>query len=69
MPVGLDALQDAPGCVLGFLDVRLIEGVDAEQAAGDGGGELPPEDLGPEQDRLVAADANDRRSGAVESGQ
>src|ERR1700737_1921227 len=45
--------QDALGGVLRFLDVGLIERVDAEHRARDGGGELPTEKLPSQGDRFV----------------
>ena len=47
-----------PGELLGFLDVGLVERVDAEDGAGDRGGDLPADELGAEVDRV-----GDRRSG------
>ena len=44
--------KDVLGAVLGLLHVRLVEGVDAEDGAGDGGGELPAVELDPEVVRL-----------------
>ena len=47
---GADAgLQQVAGGGLGALDVGLVEGVDAEERAGDGGGGLPEEELRPER--------------------
>jgi hypothetical protein len=48
--------QDGGRAVLGLLDVGLVEGVDGEDRAGDGGGELPAVELGAEPLRPVRAD-------------
>ena len=39
-------VEEGAGCLLGALDVGLVEGVDAEQAAGDRSRDLPQEQLG-----------------------
>ena len=43
---GRVGLEEASRGVLRLFDVGLVEGVDAEDLAGDGGGELPAEELG-----------------------
>src|SRR5437763_4244497 len=51
-PLRLELLEQLPGVVLRLLHVRLIEGVDAQQRAGDGGGELPGEEDLAEVERI-----------------
>ena len=58
-------VEQAAGGLLGALDVGLVERVDAEQAAGDGGGVLPEEQLGAEgagdrDERAAVAELLDR---------
>ena len=43
-----EAVEQAAGRLLGALDVGLVERVDAEQPAGDGGRDLPEQQLGTE---------------------
>src|SRR5262249_16678315 len=47
--------EDLGGAVLRLLHVRLVEGVDPEDRACDGGGELPAEELLPELVRIREA--------------
>ena len=48
--------EQLTGPVLRLLDVRLVERVDLEDRARDGGGELPAEELGAEVVRVVELD-------------
>ena len=49
------AASTSPGQLLGLLDVGLVERVDAEDRAGDRGGDLPADELAAEVDRVVDA--------------
>ena len=60
--------QHGPGQLLGLLDVGLVERVDAQDGAGDGGRDLPAHELGAEVDRVVDGDPDDRVSGLGEGG-
>jgi hypothetical protein len=42
---GLDGFQYTGGVVFAFLDVRLIERVNPQEVACQGGGDFPPEKL------------------------
>jgi hypothetical protein len=52
--------------LLGLLDVRLVEGVDAEDDAADGGGDLPADELAPEVDRVGDGDPDDWMAGGLD---
>ena len=52
----LTAAEDLVRAVRGRLDVRLVEGVDAQDGARDRGRELPAEELGPEVVRVAELD-------------
>src|SRR5205085_5234968 len=52
-PLRLELLEQLLRVVLRLLHVRLIERVDAEERAGDGGGELPGEENLAEVERIA----------------
>ena len=60
--------QEAVGVVLRLLDVGLIEGVDADQRARDGGGELPAEELRAHIVGIAQRQAHDRLPRRFEAG-
>ena len=62
----LDRLEQVARQLLGLLDVRLVERVDAEDRAGDRGRDLPAERLGAEVDRVGDLDPDDRVAGRLE---
>src|SRR5437879_432501 len=57
---------------LGFdfarFDIRLVEGVDAEDGACDGGGDFPAEEFLPEIVSILESDAHDGMPGPFEGG-
>ena len=64
--VFIELRQQPPGVVFRLLHVRLIEGVDAEQRAGDGGGKLPEIKFRAEIERRLQLVPDDRVSGGFQ---
>src|SRR4029453_6445821 len=58
--------EDLVRAVLGLLHVRLIERVDPEQSAGEGGRELPPEHFRAEVERVGNFEPRDGMTGPLE---
>ena len=65
---GVGLAQHASRQLLGLLHVRLVERVDAEHRSGDGGGDLPADELPAEVDRIAHVDPDDRVAGGLERG-
>ena len=61
-----DRVEDVARQLLGFLDVGLVERVDAQDRARDGGRDLPADELGAEVDRVGELDPDDRMAGRLE---
>ena len=66
MPLRLELFEQPLRVVLRLLHVRLIERVDAEERAGDGGGELPGEENLAEVERVFEHEIDDRMAGVGE---
>ena len=52
--------------VLARLDIRLVERVDADDRAGDGGGDLPAEEFLADVPDILYADSRDRMAGPLQ---
>ena len=59
--------QKRPGCVLGLLNVGLVEGVDLENGPGDRGRDLPPQKLATQGRRFRHLDLGDRSAGRLQT--
>ena len=59
-------LEQVAGQLLGLLDVRLVERVDAEDGPGDRDRDLPADELRAEVDRVGELDPDDRVAGGLE---
>ena len=67
--VALDLVGQRAGFDLARFDVRLVERVDAEDRAGDGGGDLPAEELAPQRGARRHLETHHGRAGLGEARQ